>query len=228
MCGRYTLAVPAEQLVETFDVGPITFDFVPRFNIAPGQDAPVVARDRRGRRVGLLRWGLVPAWMDEPGSGFVNARAETVASKPSFREAFRRRRCLVPADGFFEWKRDGAGGRSGAATKQPYWIHPTGGGLVSFAGLWETWARPGREPRHTFTIVTTDANREVGAVHDRMPVVVAPADREAWLEGETAPDRLAAMLHPPPDGAFALRAVSTRVNRPVEDDPGLIEPVESA
>ena len=170
MCGRYTLAAPAGPLVETFEVGPLTFDLVPRFNIAPGQDAPVVAEDRRGRRLGLLRWGLVPGWVDDPGSGFINARAESVSTKPSFREAFRRRRCLVPADGFYEWRRDETG-------KQPFWIHPAAGGVIAFAGLWERWSRPGEEPRHTFAIITTRASADVAWVHDRMPVVVTPEHR---------------------------------------------------
>jgi putative SOS response-associated peptidase YedK len=218
MCGRYTLAAPAGRLVETFDVGPITFDYVPRFNISPGQDAPVVAADGRGRRMGLLRWGLIPAWRDEPGRGFVNARAESAATRPSFREAFRRRRCLVPADGFYEWR-----GSPGA--KQPYWIHPARGDVMAFAGLWETWRRPGEEPRHTFTILTTDANAEVREVHERMPVTVDPADFGEWLDRDTGPERLASMLRPAVDGSFALHLVSTRVNRVEEDDAELIAPL---
>lgn len=219
MCGRYTLTVPEGALVEAFDVPSLTFEYRPRYNIAPGQDCPVVAEDRNGRRAGLLEWGFLPSWKDDPTGAFINARSESVASKSSFREAFRRRRCLVPADGFYEWKaHDGK--------KIPHWIHPADGGLVSFAGIWETWKQPGAEPRHTFAILTTEANREVSRVHDRMPVVVQPPDRDAWLDGSTDAARLQEMLAPADDGSFDLRVVGTRVNRPGEDDAGLLEPAE--
>lgn len=219
MCGRYTLAAPEGALLETFDVPTLTFEYRPRYNIAPGQDAPVVAEDRDGRRIGLLEWGFLPAWKDEPTGSFINARAESVGRKASFREAFRRRRCLVPADGFYEWRAEG--GR-----KVPYWIHPADGGLLSFAGIWESWERPGAEPRHTFAVLTTDANREVSEIHERMPVVVRPGDRDAWLDRSTPVDRLDAVLRSAPDGSLQLRRVSTRVNRPDDDDPELLEPVD--
>ncbi len=218
MCGRYTLATPADELVEAFDVGTLTFDWSARYNVAPGQDAPIVAEDARGRRMGLMRWGFVPGWRDEPGTGFVNARAESVARKPSFGEAFARRRCLVPADGVYEW-------RTTAGTKQPFWIHPRAGGLLTFAGIWETWRRPEEEPRHGFAILTTEANADVAPVHDRMPVVVEREDRGRWLARSTSPEEAAALLRPAPTGALDLRLVSTRVNRVAEDDAGLLEPV---
>ena len=217
MCGRYTLAATADELVEAFDVPPPTFDLVPRYNIAPSQDVPVVAEDRHGRRVGLLTWGLVPGWIEEPGSGIINARSESVADKPSFREAFERRRCLVPADGFYEWKKEGGG-------KVPYWIHPRAGGLMAFAGVWERWSRPGAESRHTFAILTTDASEDVAPIHDRMPVVVATADRDRWLDGSADPRMLLDILRAPPAGSLVSHAVATRVNRPAEDDAELIEP----
>ena len=222
MCGRYTLAAPAEELVETFGVGALTYDWFAGYNISPGQDAPVVAEDGRGRRIGLLRWGLAPAWMDEPGAGFINARAESVATKPSFREAYRRRRCLVPADGFYEWQTPSPA--TGGA-KQPFWFHPSGGGVVSFAGLWESWERPDADVRHTFTILTTEANADVRAVHDRMPVVIAPNARDMWLARTSSPEQLAGLLSPAPDGTFDTHPVSARVNRTTENDRGLIVPV---
>lgn len=221
MCGRYTLAAGADELVEAFDVPAPTFDLEPRYNIAPSQDAPVVAEDRRGRRIGLLRWGLVPGWAEEPGPGIVNARSESVRDKPSFREAFERRRCLVPADGFYEWRRRGRG-------KVPYWIHPRGGGVMSLAGVWERWSRLGAEPRHTFAILTTDASDDVAAIHDRMPVVVDAMHRDLWLDRGSDPDQLLDLLRAPPAGTLASHPVGTRVNRAVEDDPGLIEPVAQA
>lgn len=219
MCGRYGLAASEEELLESFDVPSLTFDHHPRYNIAPGQEAPVVAEDRGGRRIGLLQWGFLPDWKDEPTGAFINARAESVGAKASFREAFRRRRCLVPADGFYEWRAEG--GR-----KIPYWLYPPHGGVLAFAGIWTSWGRPGAEPRHTFAILTTAANREVSQIHDRMPVVVAPEDRDAWLDRSTSPPRLHEMLEPASDGTFDVRRVSTRVNRPDDDDPGLIEPVD--
>jgi len=218
MCGRYALTADAAELLEVFDVPLPDFEVRPRFNIAPGQPAPVVAEDRRGRRIGLLTWGLVPAWQDEPRPGLINARSETVREKASFREAFERRRCLVPADGFYEWKREGEG-------KGPYWIHPTSGGLVSFAAVWERWSRPGSEARHTFAILTTSANMEVARVHDRMPVLIGKSDRDRWLDGATDAESALALLRGSSAPGLILHRVSTRVNRPQEDDASLVEPV---
>lgn len=217
MCGRYTLACESEELVEAFDLPGLTFEYVARYNITPGQAAPVLAQDDRGRRMGLLTWGLVPAWKDWSGSGFINARAESVGEKRSFREAFERRRCLVPADGFYEWKRSRGG-------KSPFWIHPVAGGLVSFAGIWERWSRSGHATRHTFAILTTDANADVRAIHDRMPVVIAAPQRDLWLARESDPARVTELLRPAPEGTFESHPVSERVNRPTEDDAALIEP----
>lgn len=219
MCGRYTLAAATSELVEALDVPMPDFELVARYNIAPGQDAPVVAEDRRGRRMGLLTWGLVPGWMDEPSKPLINARSESVLERPSFREAFGRRRCLVPADGFYEWREEG--GRN-----VPFWIHPEGGGLLSFAGIWERWSRPGAEARHTFAILTMPSSPALAEVHDRMPVVIAEKDREAWLDRGTDVEGALALLRGGPVPSYELRPVSTRVNRPTDDDAGLIEPVE--
>ena len=218
MCGRYTLSANADELVEAFDVPTPTFDPVPRYNIAPGQLAPVVAADRRGRRMGLLTWGLVPGWVDEPGEGMINARVESVGERPSFRQAIERRRCLVAASGFYEWKRE-------QGAKVPYWIHPAAGGVISFAGIWERWSRPGAESRHTFAILTTEANADVALLHDRMPVIVAGADRSAWLDRAIGCEGALALLRGVAPGVLASRTVSTRVNRTAEDDAGLIERV---
>jgi len=217
MCGRYTLAAEPDELLETFDVPELRFDYRPRYNIAPGQDAPVVAEDRRGRRIGLLTWGLVPAWREEPGSGIVNARAESVAVRPSFREAFARRRCLLPADGFYEWRREGE-------VKVPYWYRPAAGGLLAFAGVWERWTRPGHDARHTFTVLTTAANEDVRPIHDRMPALVPRDAWDSWLDVGTGMDALRATLRPAEAGTLAAHRVSTRVNRTSEDDPSLIGP----
>ncbi len=211
MCGRYTLALPAPELVEAFDVPPLSFEWRPRWNVAPGQDCPVVGEDRKGRRMGLMRWGLVPGWMDDPpAGGFVNARAETAHDKPSFREAFARRRCLVPADGFYEWAREGG-------AKVPRWFHPAAGGPLALGGIWE-----GR----TFAVLTTEANADVRPVHPRMPVLVPRSGWDAWLDGGTPREALRRLIAPAADGTLERRVVSTRVNAVGEDDAGLVEPVE--
>jgi putative SOS response-associated peptidase YedK len=221
VCGRYTLATPADDLVEAFDLPGLTFEYMARYNIAPGQRAPVVAEDGRGRRMGLLQWGLVPAWKEEPRAGLINARAESVATKPSFREAFARRRCLVPADGFYEWRRETDTGR-----KTPFWIHPLGDPLLTFAGIWESWTRTGVEPLHTFAILTTSANEDVRHVHDRMPVIVRDEDRARWMDRATAVSSLNPILAPAPGRTLECHPVDSRVNRVSEDDAGLVEPVD--
>lgn len=216
MCGRYTLAPGADELVEAFDLPALTFDFVPRYNIAPGQSAPIVAQDSRGRRTGLLHWGFVPEWAGERAKPLINARAESVATKASFREAFERRRCLVPADGFYEWARaDGS--------KRPYWFSPVASGLLALGGIWETWTPPGATPRHAFAILTTEANDDVRAVHDRMPVLVERERYSDWLARGTARRRLESMMRPAAIGTLEVRPVSDRVNRTDADDAGLIE-----
>ena len=219
MCGRYTLTVPLSNLVDTFQVEPPEFDYVPRFNIAPTQKVPVVAQDSRGRRMGLLQWGLVPSWADDPsmGSRLINARWETVGEKPSFRSAFRRRRCLVPADGFFEWKKEGEG-------KTPYWIHRADREPLAFAGLWEGWEPREGDPLFTFTILTTEAIPEIREIHPRMPLVLPPSDWDRWMDSETDTQGLSRILQEYRGPSLAAFPVSTRVNTPRNDDPSLIEP----
>jgi putative SOS response-associated peptidase YedK len=240
MCGRYTLQAPADELVEVFGVDELTFeDWQPRYNLAPTQDAPVILRGRAGeRRMGLMRWGLVPYWADDPGIGnkLINARSETVATKPAFRDAFAARRCLVLADGFYEWQKTAGG-------KVPWWIHRPDRRPFAFAGLWERW-RPGgqraggaegrgsgeRTARGdalvTFTILTTEPNARVRALHDRMPAVLPDrAAEEAWLDPRTAAAELAALLAPAPENFLDAWPVSTAVNRPANDEPELVERV---
>lgn len=217
MCGRFTLAAPSEELVEVFGVPPLDVALPPRFNVAPGQDALVVGEDRRGRRMGMLRWGLVPAWAPEPGKPFVNARAETVRRTRSFREALLHRRCLVPADGFYEWHRDEWG-------KTPYLFRPAAGGILAFAAIWERWEGVGQPARDGFVILTVAANEDVSPVHHRMPVLVAPSHFGLWLDRDAGPEELRAVLAPAPTGTLRSHAVSRRVNSVSEDDPGLVEP----
>lgn len=168
MCGRFTLRVPAAELVEIFRLLRRP-DVQPRYNIAPTQPVAVVRRIDRGRELSMLRWGLVPSWAKDPkiGARMINARAETVATKPAFRTALRRRRCLVPADGFYEWAKSAGG------TKQPHYITRRDGRPFAFAGLWESWDGPDGSSIESCTIVTTEANDLVGRIHDRMPVILS-------------------------------------------------------
>ncbi len=220
MCGRYALFTPVADLQRLFG-------FLERpnlaasYNVAPTQAAPVVRRrrDDEGRELALLRWGLVPPWSQGPDSGYstINARAETVATKPAFRRAVRQRRCLVPADGFYEWAKVGA-------RKQPCFIRRRSGEPMAFAGLWERWtSHTGQEAIESFTIVVTEANELVRPIHDRMPVVVAPEDHERWLDPGAADGQ--ELLGPCPAEWLEAYPVSTRVNSPRHDEPGLVEPL---
>ena len=221
MCGRYTLTTPLEGLREVFlfEGAP---NLAPRYNIAPTQEVPAVrlGPEDGKRHLVPLRWGLIPSWAKEAsiGSRMINARAESVSEKPAFRAAFRQRRCLIPADGFYEWQARPSG------PKQPYHIARPEGGPFAFAGLWERWAdRAGGEAVESFTIVTTEANRGLEAIHHRMPVVLAPADHAAWLDPEAAGDALQALLRPAPEETFVATPVSTRVNAVRNDDASLTE-----
>jgi putative SOS response-associated peptidase YedK len=227
MCGRYSLAVSAEELEQIFSAvaeGPLD---LPRWNVAPTQDAPVVVMSREGRRLTQLRWGLVPFWADDPsiGARHINARAETLATRPAFKEALERRRCLVPADGFYEWA-----DRPGGGPRVPHWIHHKRGGVLAFAGLRERWRPRGSEgaegePLRTFTIITTAPNRTIAPLHDRMPVVLPPTVWDAWLDPATPSSDALALLVPAPEELLEARAVSTRVNRVEHDDAGCTLPV---
>ncbi|HRA22703.1 MAG TPA: SOS response-associated peptidase [Usitatibacteraceae bacterium] len=218
MCSRYFLDADGNVIAYTFSV-PVHDRIRKRFNIAPTQEAPVVRVDEAGRReVAMLRWGLVPFWAKDlaMGTKLINARSETAAEKPSFRNAFRSRRCVIPATGFFEWQ--GEPGR-----KQPYAITAADQPLFAFAGLWERWqdkTRPGAAPVETFTILTTEANPAIAPVHDRMPVIL-PADRvQDWL---TAPPSEAQRLLVPYAGPVAIRAVSRLVGNPRNETPDVLK-----
>ncbi len=222
MCGRYTLTVPVEILAEEFGVtGPLP-EVPPSYNIAPTQEVAAVLADDGERRLEMLRWGLIPSWADDPGIGsrMINARSETVPEKPSFRRAFRERRCLILTDGFYEWKRTDDG-------KQPYYIRMEDGWPFAFAGLWESW-RGGREEIRSCTILTTEANDLVSEIHHRMPVILAPEDHGLWLDPDVREaDPLLPLLAPYPDDVMEAYPVSRFVNRPTNDDPRCVEPLAS-
>lgn len=216
MCGRFAFHASRERLMQRFGLAEVP-ELAPRYNITPQSDIAAV----RDGGCALLRWGLVPFWAKDPkiGNRMINAKAETVAEKPAFRHAFAKRRCLIPASGFYEWRRT-AGGK----IKIPYYIHPADDDLFAFAGLWERWhgkdAHAG-EVIESCTILTTEANALCARIHDRMPVIVAPEHWRRWLE---RPD--AALLAPYPPARMRAHPVSRRVNDPSNDDPDLLTPAE--
>jgi putative SOS response-associated peptidase YedK len=216
MCGRYTLTEPGAILEELGLEPPL--DLAPRYNVAPTDPMPVVLI-RDGHKVAEIhRWGLVPSWSEKPGKPLINARAETAARRPAFRDAMARRRCLVPADGFIEWRRDGK-------RRLPHWIRPAGGGAMTLAGIWERWKGEGASDwLLSFAILTGPANDAVGAIHDRMPIVVAPGDRDRWIEPELPVDALEDILAPAPDAALEIIPVSERINSVRHDDPECLRP----
>jgi putative SOS response-associated peptidase YedK len=226
MCGRFFLKLEAEAIAALFDVAswPPGFGLnLPRFNIGPGQEIPVaLARDGR-RELVELKWGLVPSWADDPAIGFktMNARSETAHEKPAFREAFRHRRCLIPASGFYEWKEGAAG------SKQPYAAFRNRGEPYAMGGLWETWHDPVRgQTMETCTVLTCPANTRLRALHERMPVVVPRVDWSMWLDPRVegvAP--LRAICQPDDAKRWTYHPVSTRVNRVKNEGPGLLDEV---
>lgn len=218
MCGRYTLRVPMREVAEEFGLFDVP-DQPPRYNVAPTQPVPAVRAAAGGRELAMLRWGLIPSWADDPsiGNRMINARAETVATKPAFRAAFKSRRCLVVADGFYEWRQFPGG-------KQPYLIRLRSGRPFGFAGLWERWDRDG-EPLESCTILTTTANELMQPLHDRMPVLIPHEHYDDWLKGDTG--TAASLLVPFPADRLTAYPVSRVVNSPRNDVPACVEPVAS-
>ncbi len=222
MCGRFALKAPPDELVIRFGLDECA-DFGPRYNIPPGTDIPVIRLSPEGKRVlHLLHWGLVPHWAKDPsiGTKLNNTRGESVAEKPSFREAFKKRRCLVPADGFFEWKAEGK-------IKLPYYISLKSGEPMAMAGLWESWKSPDGEIVRTVCIITIGANELMAPIHDRMPVLVAREHWQSWLAAPA--DEIRPLVVPYPANEMRAWQVSLRVSRTANDDSSLIEPApESA
>ena len=223
MCGRFTLTVDPTQLIEQFGLaGPPPAALGPRYNVAPTQPVAVIANTDGPRHLELFQWGLIPSWAKDAkiGNSLINARAETLAEKPAFRTALKRRRCLVLADGFYEWQKLGS-------RKQPQYIQLKDGRPFAFAGLWESWRpAPDAPPLHTCTIITTEPNSLMAEIHNRMPVILSPADYAAWLTpGELPAVEALALLHSYPAEAMQARPVSTAVNSPARDEPACILPL---
>jgi putative SOS response-associated peptidase YedK len=224
MCGRYSFTLPPEAMRGLFDA-PCALNLHPRYNIAPTQLAPVIGLDEEGaRQVRMMRWGLVPRWTKDLKSLplLINARSEGIAEKPSFRDAFARRRCLVPADGFYEWC------TVQSKAKAPWRIVLEDRPAFAFAGVWEAWKSPEGETLKSFAIATTDANETLRPIHDRMPVILSQPAERAWLDRQATRDQLLALLRPYADGKMRAYRIATRVNSVRNDDPSLIEPVPVA
>jgi len=222
MCGRFSQQRPASELSELFAAEPISDDLGPRYNVAPTDEAFVVVQREDRRGLTAYRWGLIPHWAKDAktGSKMFNARAESLTTSPAFRDAFKRKRCLVPVDGFYEWKREGT-------IRQPYWISRADGKPLALAGLWAGWKDPATEQvRRTFTIVTSAPSDAMAGIHDRMPVIIPEDAWDRWLEPEPAdPSELSGLLLPSDAIPLDIQAVSRLVNDVRNDGPELIEPL---
>ena len=220
MCGRFVITSPPAALRQIF--GYIEQpNFPPRHNIAPTQPIPVVLLENGVRHFRLMRWGLLPAWVEDPREFalLINARSETVLEKPAFRNAIKRRRCLIPADGYYEWQASGT-------RKRPHFIHRRDGSPIGLAGLAETWTGPNGEELDTVAIVTAPASPDLAVLHHRVPVTIAPADFDRWLDCSSDDAGAAmALLTAPAAGEFTWHEVSTRVNRAANDDAQLVLPI---
>jgi putative SOS response-associated peptidase YedK len=242
MCGRYASSRRPEDLIDEFEVtssrfaAPLEADF----NVAPTKEVYAVVERPRAkdepveRQLRVVKWGLVPSWAKEAsiGSRLINARMETVAEKPAFKRAFAVRRCLLPADGYYEWYETSELTRAGKPKKQPFYIHPADGGVLAMAGLYEIWKDPAKGPddpelfRWTCTVITTDATDDLGRIHDRMPLMVAPDHRAAWLDPASRdPRELLDLLEPAMPGRLEAFPVSTAVGNVQNNGPELIEPL---
>ena len=220
MCGRFTRHHAAEEIGERFEVDPLEEAGEARYNIAPSQLVPVV-HQRERREMMICRWGLVPFWAKDPaiGNKMINAKAETLAEKPSFKRALAKRRCLVPADGFYEWP------KKGPSAGQPIYVRRRDGGLFAFAGLWEEWKSPEGLVWRTFTIITIPPNELVSQYHHRMAAMLRPEDEARWIDPTASPSDVLPMLKPYPSDELEAYPVSRDVNSPRNDDSSLILPV---
>jgi putative SOS response-associated peptidase YedK len=218
MCGRYTMHHSPQQLVMRFGVTDARATPTERYNIAPTQAVPVIVEGEGARFLDMMQWGLIPSWAREPGIGnkMINARAETLTEKSAFKAALSRRRCLIPADGFYEWTTEGA-------KRQPMHIRRKDGELFAFAGLWEEWKQPDGTPLRTCTIITTSPNAVMQPIHDRMPAILLPEEEQMWLHvALNNPAEVTGLLHPYPAELLEAYPVDRRVNIPTIEDPALL------
>lgn len=224
MCGRYTLHKKIDELAERYNLAQVPDGIRANYNVAPGQIMPVITEEDGKRRLELMKWGLIPFWAKNPSIGYklINARDDTIFEKPLWRNLILSKRALIPADGFYEWQRPS----DPKGHKQPFYIHPKQLDLFSFAGVWETWKDVEGLEWKTYSIITTDPNKEMAAVHNRMPVILYPADEPAWLSPANN-DRAAIepLLRPWEDNGLALFAVGDEVNTTRNNIESLIYPI---
>ena len=219
MCGRYAITTAPEAIRQLFGYLEQP-NLPPRYNVAPTQPVPIVRMTEEKRHFALVRWGLIPAWVKDPRtfSLVINARGDSVLDKPAFKNAMKYRRCLFPADGFYEWERKGE-------RKQPYFVRRKGGGPLAFAGLWESWMGPNGEEQETAAIITTGASASIAHIHDRMPVIVAPEAFDSWLDPKVDAEMAMAVIQPAKDETIEHYPVSRAVNRHENDTAKLVEPL---
>ncbi len=224
MCGRYAITLPPEAMQALFGYRERP-NFPPRYNIAPTQPVPVVRAHDGARQFMLMRWGFIPGWVKNPKSFplVINIRAESAAEKPAFRAALTRRRCLMPADGFYEWQRVSQGRQS---ENRAFLVRRPDRGLFTFAALWETWHSQDGSEIDTVALVTGPANGLMSAIHERCPVIIAPGDHDAWLDPAAEAAEVAPLLRPPPDELFELLRIGPAVNKVANDGPELQEPFD--
>ncbi len=212
MCGRYTLSKSIKTIESHFKPVRISLKYFPSFNIAPSQTSAVVVNSENQTQLTEMKWGLIPSWAKDVqmGNKLINARSETLHEKPSFRDSFKNQRCLIPADGFIEWK-----------GKNPHYIRMKDQGLFAFAGLWSTWDS-GEDPLNTFAIVTTEANKKLSPLHSRMPVILRPKDYDTWLSGQS--NSLSSLFTPALDDELEYFEISTAINAPKNNEEKLLQP----
>lgn len=227
MCGRYTLHTKAGYLKKRYNLATLPKDITANFNVAPGQTMPVIHADDDGKpRLEMMKWGLIPFWAKDPKIGYrlINARDDTIFDKPMWRNVIRKKRCLIPADGFYEWRKP----KSSKEHKTPFFIHPKQVDLFSFAGVWETWKDAEDHEIRTYSIITTEPNKEMSKIHNRMPVILHKEDESSWLE-PTHKERedIEPFLRPLEDGGLETYRVSEDVNSPRNNYERLIYALET-
>ena len=221
MCGRYTLHKKVDELAERYNLASVPADIHVNYNVAPGQMMPVIIEDEGIKRLELMKWGLVPFWAKDPKIGYklINARDDTIFEKPIWRNVILRKRALIPADGFYEWQKPS----DPKGHKQPYFIHPKQVDLFSFAGVWETWKDVEGLEWKTYSIITTDPNKEMRTLHNRMPVILHPEDEASWLQSSRVTrDDIEPLLRPYEDNGLEMYKVSDDVNSTKNNDKNLV------
>jgi putative SOS response-associated peptidase YedK len=222
MCGRFTLTVNPSELDKAFENFTFPKNFAPRFNISPTQPVLAIPNDKKNK-ADFFVWGLIPSWSKDPtiGNKLINARGETIAEKPSFRAGYKYKRCIIPVDGFYEWKAN-----QNQKTKTPYFIHMKDRNPFAFAGLWDEWHSPDGDSIRTCTIITTEPNELMSSLHNRMPVILNPKDYDAWLDPTPQTDlNLLRLIQPYPTSKMTAHPVSTLVNKPSNDVPECVVPL---